>query len=361
MTIILDTSIFSKNKEYRYFKFYRNLIENFIMKVIRKIYVLTFIISTVATYALIFGDVGYIKRNQIKDELKYLENSVSLLRRENLFLKEEYNSIKKNGLVRETKKSAEKWDITILKFDDQEEQLELFSLDKGGKEYTLDTITVRATKTKQKTFDLPGMTSVIDLDSPSLIAPATMSDLFVSEPWLDFIKSARHNGQAPAMRGYREDAVLILFDGLRQNFLSTHDGVFFIDPSLVKRVEVIRGPRSALYGNGALGGVIAFETANAADLLRSGQNFGALLKTAYQSASSEFLGTASAFGRKGALDWLVSYSYRQSEDIELGDDLELPAKDFLNTILSKFSWTISDYHTIKASTQIYSNDSRGKQ
>lgn len=136
MTIILDTSIFSKNKEYRYFKFYRNLIENFIMKVIRKIYVLTFIISTVATYALIFGDVGYIKRNQIKDELKYLENSVSLLRRENLFLKEEYNSIKKNGLVRETKKSAEKWDITILKFDDQEEEhlslLELFSLDKGG-------------------------------------------------------------------------------------------------------------------------------------------------------------------------------------------------------------------------------------
>ena len=65
------------------------------------------------------------------------------------------------------------------------------------------------------------------------------------------------------------------FDGARQNFGSTHDGRFFIDPRLLDSVEVLREPASSLYGSGATGGVIEFRTVDAADLLAQGQTAGA--------------------------------------------------------------------------------------
>ncbi|MDF0678849.1 MAG: TonB-dependent receptor plug domain-containing protein [Nitrosomonas sp.] len=40
--------------------------------------------------------------------------------------------------------------------------------------------------------------------------------------------------------------------------------------SLLQRVDVMRGPASAVWGSGALGGVISFTTLDATDLLRPG-------------------------------------------------------------------------------------------
>lgn len=34
----------------------------------------------------------------------------------------------------------------------------------------------------------------------------------------------------------------------------------FLDPALIKRVEIVRGPSALLYGSGALGGVISYDT-----------------------------------------------------------------------------------------------------
>ena len=44
------------------------------------------------------------------------------------------------------------------------------------------------------------------------------------------------------------------------------------DPALVKRIEVVRGPNSSLYGSGGLGGVVDFRTADAADFLPPGKS-----------------------------------------------------------------------------------------
>ena len=226
-----------------------------------------------------------------------------------------------------------------------------------GQEGTLDPITVKATRTKQRLFDLPSMNSVIDLDRPNLVFPSNLSDIFSSEPWLDFVKSARRNGQSPVMRGYDEAAIITLFDGVRQNFDSAHDGKFFIDSSLVKRVEVLRGPNSALYGSGGLGGVISFETKDAADLLKPGQNFGTLLSSGYQSVNAEELASFSAFGRAGNLDLLGTLSWRKSGDIALPGDVEpLPSDDTLTSGLFKLGWSPREHHTFRLGFQGYRNN-----
>ena len=85
---------------------------------------------------------------------------------------------------------------------------------------------------------------------------------------------------------------------------SGHDGRFFVDPSLLKEVEVLRGASSALYGSGGNGGVIEFRTVDAGDFLGPDETMGATVSAGYQSVNSERLGTFTAYatpdGRAGS-------------------------------------------------------------
>ena len=62
------------------------------------------------------------------------------------------------------------------------------------------------------------------------------------------------------MRGYDHRGVLVLVDGVRQGTDTGHLNGTFLDPALIKRVEIVRGPSALLYGSGALGGVISYDT-----------------------------------------------------------------------------------------------------
>lgn len=60
--------------------------------------------------------------------------------------------------------------------------------------------------------------------------------------------------------------MVVLLDGARQNFDSGHDGRFFVDPSLLRQVEVLRGPASSLYGSGGTGVLAVLHDLNLAAL-----------------------------------------------------------------------------------------------
>lgn len=80
----------------------------------------------------------------------------------------------------------------------------------------------------------------------------------------------------------------------------------FLDPALIKRVEIVRGPSALLYGSGALGGVISYDTVDAKDLLQEGQSSGfRVFGTGGTGDHSTGLG-ASAFGRTENLDGIVA-------------------------------------------------------
>lgn len=220
-------------------------------------------------------------------------------------------------------------------------------------------ITVLATRSATTAFDFPGQVTVIDREVIDDFNPSTLQDVFVAIPGATFDSGPRRTGDAPTIRGLSGNGVLIFQDGARQSFISGHDGRFFIDPELVQTIEVVRGPSSALYGSGALGGVIATRTKSAADLLEGDNRFGVRLITGFQSVNDEFrVGiTGAAQSSDGIWDVLGNVTYRESGNIELGSGATLPADDEIVSNLFKLTVRPTNALELTASYSSFNGDS----
>ena len=185
-----------------------------------------------------------------------------------------------------------------------------------------EVVTVYGTSNPIPVFDYPGQVTVVDREALDTLAPASISDALRDVPGLDFAGGPRRTGQLPTIRGLSGQNVLILLDGARQSFPSAHDGRFFVDPELIGSAEVVRGPASALYGSGAVGGVLALESVDADDLLGEDEVWGGRARLGYQSVNEEALASFTAYTRQDGFDGLASFGIRQSGDIELGSDVD---------------------------------------
>ncbi|WP_291843059.1 TonB-dependent receptor [Maricaulis sp.] len=205
-----------------------------------------------------------------------------------------------------------------------------------------DVIIVETTYTRLDRFVYPGATATVDAEALDLARPSDLDDLLRQMSGADVSGGPRRTGQTISLRGQGRENTTLLLDGARQNFGSAHDGVVFIDPAMLVAVEAVRGPASALYGSGASGGVIAFRTASADDLLRDGETWGYGLGAGYRSVDEEQRGSVSLYGRSGMFDALASVSTRSSGDIALGSGDDLPADDDSVSGLFKLGADLAD-------------------
>ncbi|MCX7901692.1 MAG: TonB-dependent receptor plug domain-containing protein, partial [Burkholderiaceae bacterium] len=89
---------------------------------------------------------------------------------------------------------------------------------------------------------------------------------------LALASTGRAGNEGFNIRGIEGNRVLILVDGVRvPNAFSFGANSFgrgdYFDLSLASRVEILRGPASALYGSDGLAGAVSFTTPDPADLL----------------------------------------------------------------------------------------------
>lgn len=227
----------------------------------------------------------------------------------------------------------------------------------------LDPITIFATLSPIASFDYPGQVTVVDRDRIEDLQPSSVGDVFRDVPGAFVSGGPRRTGQTPNIRGFQDEDVLILLDGVRQSFISGHDGRLFVEPELLKSAEVVKGPISSLYGSGALGGVIALTTVDASDFLDAGETMGVRLKAGYQSVNDEFLLTSTGFARSmdGKVDALASFAYRESGDISLGSGAILPAEDEITSGLAKTNIQLSPDMTFTATWIHYRDDALDPQ
>src|SRR5690606_27632229 len=122
----------------------------------------------------------------------------------------------------------------------------------------------------------------------------------------------------------------VLVDGARQNFQrSGHsaNGVFYIEPEMIKRVDITRGPTATIYGSGAIGGVAAFETLDADDILKPGEYAAVQSKTSYGTNGNEKLASGTTAVRVGNFDILGQFNGRWNDDYEDGSGKDVPGSN----------------------------------
>nr|WP_126468206.1 TonB-dependent hemoglobin/transferrin/lactoferrin family receptor [Pragia fontium] len=223
---------------------------------------------------------------------------------------------------------------------------------------TNEVMTVTATGNDRNAFEAPMMVTVVDANAPENLAANSAADLIRSIPGITITGTSRSNGQDINMRGYDKRGVLMLVDGVRQGTDTGHLNGIFLDPALIKRVEVVRGPSAQLYGSGALGGVVSFETVDAKDLLRHGETGGVRLFTSGATLDHSQAMGLTTFGRTDNLDGLFSANFRDKGNLRLSNGETAPNDEQIGSFLAKGKWSISDAQSLMANLRYYNNDAR---
>ncbi|MBV9784341.1 MAG: TonB-dependent receptor [Acidisphaera sp.] len=178
---------------------------------------------------------------------------------------------------------------------------------------TLPDVTVTATRVPTPIEDVPAGVTVITRQVIEERGYTTLVDALQAVPGLRVVQSGGLGGNASVfIRGTNSNHVRVLRDGVPINDPSDPGDAFNFGVDTladVDRIEVVRGPMSALYGSGAVGGVINIITAQGEGKPHGRVELAAGLPRAV-------LGQAQLSGRTGRFDYNLSVQSRSDEGFD---------------------------------------------
>jgi len=186
----------------------------------------------------------------------------------------------------------------------------------------LQQVTISATRNEQDVNSVPSTVTVHTREELDRDNVNTIKDLVRYEPGVSVGGAGTRGGiSGYNIRGIDGNRVLTQIDGVE-----VPNGFFngpyaktqrnYVDPEIIKRVEILRGPASVLYGSNAIGGAVSYFTLDPDDIIKPGQDVGARLKTGYSSADESWLKSATVAGRADQFDGLLHYSQRDGHETE---------------------------------------------
>ncbi len=140
----------------------------------------------------------------------------------------------------------------------------------------IDEVMVTATRTERSVARVPMPVSVVTEKEIKTLGSARLQDILSQQTGLQVVPQVNGLGNGLQLQGLNPDYIMILIDGepligryagsLELNRITAHN---------IKKIEIVKGPSSSLYGSEALGGVINIitqkpETSRASAMLRCG-------------------------------------------------------------------------------------------
>ncbi|WP_432754546.1 TonB-dependent receptor [Pseudomonas sp. WMBT8] len=241
----------------------------------------------------------------------------------------------------------------------------------AGSALTLQQMTISATRTEQAVDSVPSTVSVHEREELDRQNVNTIRELVRYEPGVSVGGAGTRSGNSGYnIRGIDGDRILTQVDGVEvpDNFFN---GPYaktrrnYVDPEIVKRVEIIRGPASALYGSSAIGGAVSYFTLDPDDIIKPGQDVGARLKTGYSSADESWLTSGTVAGRVQDFDGLLHLSQRNGHEMESynGNNATGLARTGANpedvrttNVLAKLGWNYGEDNRLGLTYEKYKDD-----
>ena len=225
----------------------------------------------------------------------------------------------------------------------------------------LDGIIVTTTKTIESAIDALSGSSVVDRELLDQQFQADRASEFLRAlPGVTTQDKSKDTAQSINIRGLQDfGRVNVLIDGARQNFQkSDHgaNGAFYIEPEMLKKVEITRGPAATIYGSGAIGGVVAFELIDADDILKPGERAAIRSRTRYSTNGNGWLESGTGAMRSGNFDALVQANGRSNDDYEDGAGRKVPnSADEDSSYLGKARWRQSGHEVVVSALDLSSH------
>lgn len=186
-------------------------------------------------------------------------------------------------------------------------------------------ITITAKPQPSNALTAPQSVTVIEGRDLDQVRGQTVTDALQNVPGVSAFTTGVGISK-PVIRGLTSQRVLMVADGIRQEFQQWGDEhAAILDPFQVDRVEVLRGPNSLLYGSDALGGIIAFSRAALPDASQGAPKLAGKIDLNYFSNNQQSAGGLALFGASGPLAYRFSVSGRD------GDNFEAPESEVSNS------------------------------
>ncbi|WP_019021867.1 TonB-dependent receptor domain-containing protein [Thioalkalivibrio sp. ALE23] len=182
---------------------------------------------------------------------------------------------------------------------------------------TLEPVQVTATRLSQTVDEALASVTVIDREEIERLQPRQFTDLVEGRAGVSVAGNGPFGKTSSVfLRGTNSDHHLMLIDGVRMGSATTGGASWqFLPPEEIDRVEIVRGPRTSIYGSDAIGGVTqVFSRAGREGPPRVNAFLGAGSFSTWEAG----IGVAGGTGRT---DYSLSVSMFDTEGIDVQDDV----------------------------------------
>ncbi|MBN2231431.1 MAG: TonB-dependent receptor [Deltaproteobacteria bacterium] len=230
-----------------------------------------------------------------------------------------------------------------------------------GDVHQLDEMVVTATRSAARSFDVPTPVSVIGAERLAETAPASVADALDEVPGVSLERAGSWEAN-PVIRGQGSNRVLVLYDGDRETNLWAGRAALtpFIDVGSIARIEVVKGPASALYGTDALGGVINIITKEVDFADSDTWQFENTVNGRYATIDEGWFGRYELAAGGNGFGFRLGLSGRDADDYEDGNGDEVNNSQFENRNLDfKALYDVTRNHRITAAVRYNEIDDFG--
>jgi|TARA_B110000116_G_scaffold116005_1_gene100694 hemoglobin/transferrin/lactoferrin receptor protein len=203
----------------------------------------------------------------------------------------------------------------------------------------VEEIVVISSRTPLPLSEVVGSVSTINLEDMDTRIVANMADIVdktvgVSVGRNEYLGRSVNGGYS--IRGLGGKRVNILLDGVRVADAYTGYGRDLVDTDLLSRVEILKGPSSALYGSDGLAGAVSYITKDPKDLADVGDSYLSFLSSYDFSSDQEKVNILAA--RSGErLSGIFQATKRNLNDLEPHGDAKLEPNKMDGTQKSLFA------------------------